>query len=226
MSNRIDQLFKTKLAHHRVPPSPEAWSKIEAGLTKKNNSPLIWWAAAVFLLFVLGGGVWIGFPSSDQVSSAVSQGTPRNGQPVAVDTAKQVASAVHPKQATKQVTPVFEKTSPPVQKRENLTTLAEEKVRLSTEQTETLTETTESVKTETMHTITVASAEKPIVIEFVLEPVPNTSIAQNQESEKSGFQKILKKARDVKNGESDLGFREAKNDLFAFGRKDKTKRNY
>jgi hypothetical protein len=223
MSNQIDQLFKTKLDHHRVPPSPEAWSKIEAGVLKKNNSPLIWWSAAVFLLFVLGGGIWISLTSSDQASSAVSQDTQNTAQPEVIDSTKQVASVVHPKEASKPVAAVFEKRGNPVQKRENLTTLAEEKVPLSTERIETSTET---VMTETATTISVASAEKPIVIEFVLEPVPSTVVAQSQESEKSGFQKILKKARDVKNGESDLGFREAKNDLFAFGKKDKTKRNY
>jgi len=47
------------------------------------------------------------------------------------------------------------------------------------------------------------------------------------DDDKSGFQKILEKARDIKNGESELGsLRDAKNELFALDfRRDKTKRN-
>lgn len=33
--NRIDELFKNKLANHQVAPSADAWQKVEAGLTKK-----------------------------------------------------------------------------------------------------------------------------------------------------------------------------------------------
>jgi len=82
---------------------------------------------------------------------------------------------------------------------------------------------------ETVSIETVAKAEKPIVIEFTLDPVPSaTLVTKVTEAEKSnGFKKILDKAIDLKNGEGELGsLRDAKNELFAFDfKKDKLKRN-
>jgi len=74
----------------------------------------------------------------------------------------------------------------------------------------------------------IAKAEKPIVIEFTLDPVPSTTlVAKAPEAEKNnGFKKILDKAIDLKNGEGLGGLRDAKNELLAFDfKKDKTKRN-
>lgn len=99
------------------------------------------------------------------------------------------------------------------------------------------TQTTQVVDTvrETVAPITDAVAEtqtavavaqpKPIVIEFSLDPVA-PPVVTAEATEKKGLQRFLEKARDVKNGESDLGLREATNDLLAWGfKKDKTKRN-
>ena len=77
-----------------------------------------------------------------------------------------------------------------------------------------------------------APNRKPIVIQFTLEPMPvnvtEPAVAlASADDDKSGLQKILEKARDIKNGDSELGsLRDAKNELFALDfRKDKTKRN-
>jgi hypothetical protein len=55
--NRIDELFKTKLANHQVAPSADAWQRVEAGLVKK-NSAWVWRLAAAFVLFGLLSGAW------------------------------------------------------------------------------------------------------------------------------------------------------------------------
>jgi len=75
-----------------------------------------------------------------------------------------------------------------------------------------------------------AKTEKPMVIEFTLAPIVNepvTEVTQNDSESSSGLKKILETARDVKNGEADLGIiRDTKNQLLAFDfKKDKTKRN-
>jgi len=35
MSAKLDKLFQDKLTGHTMTPSPGAWAKVEAGLTKK-----------------------------------------------------------------------------------------------------------------------------------------------------------------------------------------------
>lgn len=53
MSNKTDKLFKEKLAEHALPPSAQAWEKIEAGLSKKNKAILWFRVAAVLALMAL-----------------------------------------------------------------------------------------------------------------------------------------------------------------------------
>ncbi|MBI3482347.1 MAG: hypothetical protein HY015_05145 [Bacteroidetes bacterium] len=51
--DRVDQFFKNKLEDHTIAPSENAWAKVEAGLSKKNNV-IVWrWAAAVLLMGAL-----------------------------------------------------------------------------------------------------------------------------------------------------------------------------
>lgn len=47
--DRVDKFFKNKLEDHTMAPSENAWAKVEAGLSKKNNVVLWRWAAAVLL---------------------------------------------------------------------------------------------------------------------------------------------------------------------------------
>ncbi|MEJ0057568.1 MAG: hypothetical protein WDN75_19145 [Bacteroidota bacterium] len=57
--NKLDELFKEKLASHSITPSTGAWDKVEAGLSKKNKG--IGWLrwAAVFLLGMLMAGLFL-----------------------------------------------------------------------------------------------------------------------------------------------------------------------
>ena len=51
--DRIDQFFKNKLEDHSMAPSENAWTKVGAELSKKNNVVLWRWAAAVLLMGAL-----------------------------------------------------------------------------------------------------------------------------------------------------------------------------
>ncbi|MBX2896670.1 MAG: hypothetical protein KF763_14590 [Cyclobacteriaceae bacterium] len=221
--NRIDELFKNKLANHPVPPSADAWQKVEAGLTKKNNA-WVWRLAAALVLFGLVSGAWYRWSKHTQVQPELVQQplpSPQKEIPVVVQPEEQKQNLVA---ETKTEQPKQKKKSTIIQSE----TKKEEPEKVNPEpaivvQPEVLI--TEN-KTEPI------PARKPIVIEFTLDVMPinmtEPVIAMaSTADDKSGLQKILEKARDIKNGESELGsLRDAKNELFALDfRKDKTKRN-
>ncbi len=219
----MDQLFKKKLGDHRLPPSAEAWSKIESGLSKKNSTVILWRAAAVFVLCGFLTGVWFYWQSTQDRSQQLAteqddtiDTVPETQEPL-LEPAEREDNKNQAAIIKKQTLTKGEKITPPKNNEEE----KESTIMKETEME--LIPVSETVSTEP-----VAKAEKPIVIEFTLDPAPSTLVAKATEVEKSnGFKKILDKAIDLKNGEGDLGsLRDAKNELFAFDfRKDKTKRN-
>jgi hypothetical protein len=223
MNNRIDRLFKNKLGDHRLPPSQEAWTKIESGLSKKNNTVILWRAAAVFVLCGFLTGAWFYWQSQGHSQQIATQ------KDDTIDnlpgTQEPLAEPMENEENRNQVAVIAKSEHI---KRKKIATNNNEEVILPTEiMKEAETELTPVF--ETVSTELVAKAEKPIVIEFTLDPVPSTTlVAKATEEEKgNGFKKILDKALDLKNGEGDLGgLRDAKNELFALDfKKDKTKRN-
>ena len=48
MENKIDQFFKDKLGGHTLPPSEDAWTKVEANTSKKNS--IVGWRIAAAIL--------------------------------------------------------------------------------------------------------------------------------------------------------------------------------
>jgi len=222
--NRIDELFKNKLANHPVAPSADAWQKVEAGLTKKNNA-WVWRLAAALVLFGLVSGAWYMWSKNTEVQPELVQ------QPLP-SPQKEIPVVVQPEEQKQNLVAETKTTAQPKQKKKSTIT-----------QSETKKEETEKVNPEpevviqpevliTENKTVPTPARKPIVIEFTLDAMPVTmtepAIAvASADDDKSGLQKILEKARDIKNGESELGsLRDAKNELFALDfRKDKTKRN-
>ncbi|MBX2915592.1 MAG: hypothetical protein KF856_10025 [Cyclobacteriaceae bacterium] len=221
--NRIDELFKNKLANHPVAPSAEAWQKVEAGLTKKNNA-WVWRLAAALVLFVLVSGAWyIRSKNTGLQPELVQQPLPLPQKEIPV---------VQPEKEKQNLVAETKTTAQPRQKKTSTVI-----------QSETKKEETEKVNPEpavviqaevliTENKTEPTAARKPIVIEFTLDAMPinmtePAMAVARVADDKSGLQKILEKARDIKNGESELGsLRDAKNELFAFDfRKDKTKRN-
>jgi hypothetical protein len=231
MSNRIDQLFKNLLGEHKVQPSAHAWEKVQAGLTKKNNNFFVWRVAASLILFGAIISAWY-FLNSDETT-----------RPIQLANTKETVS---PQNENKKITE-----SIPTQVKSDVAHSAKEATSKKrnknvVENPDSQNSTTEYVAMESMvvqkdlqeniieaesNQITpTTTPEKPIVIEFTLESVfktPITEVAQTNQEENYGLKKILDAARDVKNGDSDLGIiRDTKNQLFALDfRKDKIKRN-
>ncbi|MBP9927039.1 MAG: hypothetical protein KBF45_13740 [Cyclobacteriaceae bacterium] len=225
MSNPIDQLFKNKLGDLRATPSAEAWMKVEAGLSKKNNKVILWRIAAVLALFGLLTATWLYTTETNQQVKSISQTEP---------TIQESTSAVNslpsvvPVETEKKNLQQTETKS--LKKQKNRST----EVAANNISTEPLKEEQQTVplgidQNIVMEAMTVAKVEKPIVIEFTLDAITTETqqVAQAREEKSTGLKKIFDKALELKNGESDFGsLRDAKNELFALDfRKDKTKRN-
>lgn len=223
MNNRIDQLFKDKLSDHRMAPPADAWLKVEAGLTKKNSYRIVWRAAAVFIL--VGLFITIGIQINRQLQKAEqlaeetnsqNEGTPQNVEP-----------AVAMPQPTEQPGSFTTLTKRNINVNDPVTVIEQDQPQPLQDVIENTEET--MARLEVSETVLEPAQEKPVVIEFTLDPLPTRTeaIAKADSDKDSGIMKILDKALDIKNGESDFGsLRNAKNELFALDfRKDKQKRN-
>jgi len=225
--NRIDNFFKTKLANHQVAPSADAWQKIEAGLAKK-NSAWVWRLAAAFVLFGLLSGAWYLWNNNTKIQPELvlqPNLTPQKENPGVVQPEEKKKNLVADSKTEQK-----QKTEVKVNASENKKEYEPEKINTQVEEPQVAIVQHEVLVAENKTPET--TTRKPIVIEFTLEamPVKTTEPAYADatvDDDKSGFQKILEKARDIKNGESELGsLRDAKNELFALDfRRDKTKRN-
>ncbi len=73
MSDRIDEFFKTKLTDHAMAPTPRAWSKVEANLSKKTKG-IIWFRAAalLFLGLLLATIVWLQSKRAETTPSTIA----------------------------------------------------------------------------------------------------------------------------------------------------------
>jgi hypothetical protein len=223
MNNPIDQLFNKKLGELQATPSAEAWTKVEAGLSKKNNKVILWRMAAVLVLFGLLTATWLYTTETDQETQAISL-TEANTE--STSTGNELSIPVQAETEKKSLEQNEHKSFNKLKTRSTkvavntITEQAKEKeeVPLVIDQNIMVTE-----------TISVTKAEKPIVIEFTLEAITTDTqqVAQASEEKNTGLKKIFDKALELKNGESDFGsLRDAKNELFALDfRKDKTKRN-
>lgn len=223
MNNPIDQLFNKKLGELQATPSAEAWTKVEAGLSKKNNKVILWRMAAVLVLFGLLTATWLYTTETDQETQAISL-TEANTE--STSTGNELSIPVQAETEKKNLQQNEHKSFNKLKTRSTkvavntITEQAKEKeeVPLVIDQNIMVTE-----------TISVTKAEKPIVIEFTLEAITTDTqqVAQASEEKNTGLKKIFDKALELKNGESDFGsLRDAKNELFALDfRKDKTKRN-
>ena len=170
--NRIDELFKNKLANHQVAPSADAWQKVEAGLTKK-NSAWVWRLAAAFVLFGLLSGAWYLWNVNTEAQPELVQ------QPNSLQ--KENTVPAQPETQKKNLVADIEKKS----KSETQSNKKTTKTNNSETKKETQPEKVEKVKTEDPVVVLEqaevlvaenktepAPARKPIVIEFTLEPMP------------------------------------------------------
>lgn len=225
MNNKVDKLFKDKLEQHSLPPSAQAWEKVEAHLGKKNKM-VVWRAAAAL---VLVGSVTFMILNWDretpkeiaktehQESGDKSQQSQIKSQETEVrsqdnEKGKQPAperSVVKKKSVVKQADPVIT---------EQQLAIVEQPDKLP------LTNSGETVTTPEI------KKEKGITLTYTLPSIkkeqPAVEVAQ-EEIRKTGMQRVLEIAREVKNGDSPLAeLREAKDDIFALDfKKDKNKKH-
>lgn len=225
MENRIDELFKSKLEHHTVPPGTIAWQKIELNLVKK-NSPISWLRiAAVFVLFgcLITVLYWMQTNQSTKVTPSLSLHKEKVNHP------KLITGETKTRQEENSVTTLksnqgrMKKVSG-IQQSMPVPKIVEEPT--SFKIIETKLEITEKLmiprQEVTQPEMTSAIVEKPIVLEFTLYPIQSVVFTKS-ESRNTGLQKFFAKAKEIKNGEGGIDLAEFTSKLFAANHKqDKT----
>ncbi len=228
--NKMDELFKNKLENHSLPPSAEAWEKVERQLEKKSK-PVIWWRAAAAILLVgalLGISYWwtgeeAGTPTIAEQKKVDSKPEAKTEQTQTPEidatkksteiTKKQLQQSIQTPLAKSNPTKVTDKKMEVAHVNENS---AQNKDNRAAETT--ISPMATELPMETMPAIasTVSQTkEKPIVLEFKLEPV-TTEMVVAAKQEKKGIKTIL---TDLKNGETNINFHTLKENLLAFNSK-------
>jgi len=234
MNKQLDNLFKNKLQDHVIEPTPNSWARVASGLTKKNNYAVWYSAAAAIVLIGFGATFWIYSGNETQpIDSIVQRDNSENGinglnnsndavsknneaTPLIIEPQKKnMVAASKPKStikesigrgnevAMKTEVPVIELASTPIAHIEEQELIPNE-------------------------SITIAS--KPIVIVIELKPInkrEQTPFELEQPQRKTGLQKVLEVANDMRTGDNPLGgLRQAKEEILAFNfRKEDRKTN-
>jgi len=229
MENRIDQVFKDKLSEHKIAPTPEAWEKVNAGLSKKSKLAIVWRMAAVLALSGVCIGAWYFLTSNETTETKLltnTEDSTKTDTSVNETAAESVPANVNSTQAqvNKKITT---KIKTPIDHLQTKSDKAIENEELKTHEIETILP-EQAIAVELTSITQTTKPEKPIVIEFTLESIaksPVAQVAQVKEEENTGLKKIIEAARDMKNGDTDMSsIRDTKNQLFALGfKKDKTK---
>jgi len=233
MENKIDQFFKEKLESHSLPPSEEAWTKVEASLSKKNNVT-VWRIAAALLITgaLISVIIWsqLGDKKQDVVvaKKSLKENTIEEQRaPQISQVEKKANSNSSPRSLTsikkpsitvpQSVSPQIENKS--VQKEIGISSVKTESMVVDAEKNKSsfakASEDKEKINQEATQPAIIASTkQKPIKLEFTLEDFsseqPVTTVG---EEKSSGLKKVWELAREVKNGEGPV--REIKNELFA-----------
>jgi hypothetical protein len=224
--NKMDELFKRKLESHSLLPSADAWNKIESNLEKKSK-PFIWWRAVAAVL-LLGAMLWAGYlvQSGKKVEQPLTEKK--------IEKKKTEKAEQHYLSKEEKVESRTEKIEKPIiknltaystTKKEIKTIIKENKTTSTTieKPVENVAELNEAittpVKIETREPVAslaqTAKNEKPIVLEFRLEPLTSeVVIAAKQEKKK--LKTIL---TDLKSGETSINFQTLKENLLAFNSK-------
>lgn len=220
--NNTDNLFKKKLEDVNITPPQKAWTRVEVQLSKKNNG-LPWFRmAAAFLLLGLLTATLVYLQTDEVPGQVTSVKKEVNSDSARLPQVKEKAmqqladQKVEMKKALPKVQPQVEKVTPlPIEKTPDQPMVALQE--------------TES-KHDTINNVVAAlPAARPIVIEYVLSPLPKAKQVPEAPllaAKKTGLQKALEFAQEAKNSDNPLGgLRQAKNELFALGfKKDKQKK--
>ncbi len=241
MENKIDKFFKDRLDEHAIAPSENAWAKVEAKLSKKNN--VIAWRVAAGILLA-GALISLIYWSSVKWSVGTQTMVAETKAKVRIDQSQKRDSLTLSEKATTlkgssvgtQTTVVEKKersnaggakvseklpVSPftvanVIHKEEK--NIAKTRVTEPKENSVTSTEEVvalEKLKPKATPPVKIASTkQKPIKLEFTLDDFTSEQpVATVTEEKSTGLKKVLELAREVKNGEGPL--KEMKNELFA-----------
>ncbi len=227
MGDRIDEFFKSRLTNHLMAPTPNAWSKVKANLSKKNKG-IIWFRAAAALLFLglmLGAIGWFQSKRMGTTPSTITN----------VDVSKQNNSSIQNSKGREELNHDPKKKSHPTTPRKPYLTRIDKGTKIKNQVIEKIQqpiyrEATNIIGVSESIVVSQPKYKKPIVLEFRLEeiptPMPLTELNEREVAEvdsKNGIQKALGFALEVKNGESSiLNLHQAKENLFALNfKKDK-----
>jgi hypothetical protein len=209
MSNKLDKLFKEKLEGDSLQPSAQAWEKAEAYLGKKNR--MVLWARVAAAVAVMGLLVFAALswsnryekPKQEIVKEEIKKQEPEEVPAPEKPTAEKKGQ---PKQIKKQnaqpqiITPVAE------QPTEQIAVVPEPEVIPGVKPT----------------------LEKGITLTYSLPPIKKQEAPAEPvvaEQKKSGFERVIEIAKEVRTGEAIGELRQAKDDIFALDfRKDKDKK--
>lgn len=235
MSNEIDKLFKGKLADHSVKPGPEAWSKIESGLSKKNKT-IIWFrSAAVLAMIGLAVGLW----SISEKSNVKEQSLATNESSNAVKEVpdNKIAETKTGNLALNESTPSPEQTKPNLVKRhpkKSSATKVDKNIAVVTDSTSQPLAISNDEPIDLLLPVESPMESKmeskSIVIVYTLPEIKtkNESVREDElfKEKKTGLQKVMEIASEVRSESPIGGLRQAKNEILAFNfRKDKDERN-
>ena len=218
--SQLDKLFADKLTNHAMTAPAGAWEKLEAGLSKKNKTAWIRWAAILLL-----GGLWLGALWFREEESALPMAKEEAAPPfkseklilpLVVSPAGEentlAKNQIRQKRINKPGTPLPGELKP-IHQNEVMPPLQEETVNL-TAQVERMAEET----------------SKPIVLTYTLDPVETTKaetappvVPVTARKKEKSLRRMMTFAKSVKNGDTPLmGLSDMKEELFALEFKKKT----
>jgi hypothetical protein len=218
--NQLEELFNEKLGNHAIPPPTGGWERVAVNLSKKNRT-IVWirWAAVLVV-----GMVAVGVIATRQSTPAELVSQKKITPPKAEDTKQKDPVATTSTPEPKVEKKIASKRSIEMKAKSETTEtpVADVTVKQVAElaQAEAVTSTTEQIAVEPTKESTVASHS--MVITYTLDPVvavtPET-VTADADQKASSLGKVVKFARDMKNGDSQLSLKVVKEDLFAHSKK-------
>ena len=215
----IDQYFRKKLESHSLPVSEQAWQKLESEISPKKNYFITWRIAAAFIL----GALLLTFlflPSAPETVELQSKVTDTINKALPnVSPALSTVEDAHQASATETVIKNESKNSKPVDKSNQQSQTLTHQLEMESESLKNIIDTEQPVteqihlqgEAQTQPEVFLAAAEKPMVIEFVLEELPES----NSETRETGLKKMWETVKEIKNGDRTLDLRQATHYLFA-----------
>lgn len=211
MEKQVDEFFRSKLEEHTLAPSIHAWDKIEASFPKKNKTVIVWRMAAALAL--MSGLLWAGLNWQGSTPTELT-----HTKSEVVKPSESALAKINPEKEKKM--PEEKITYSKSQKITRSVSTSQNQNNLIINEVEQIAETklVERIEFEST-TIVVAEApptltQKPIVLEYRLEPVETIAVVQTDT--KKGLKGFLNAAKEMKNGEDGLGLQTLKDNILAF----------